>query len=250
VVAWGWRIPFFIGLLIAPVGLYLRRTLDETPEFQAEMARRRGVARAQGAPLLLAFRDHWRALLKGLGLCVLWAVGPYTLIIPMPAYAQSVLHYSGPQSFASALISDVVLALTCFAAGALSDRIGRRKVLAASAVLVFIGAAPLFFWLQQSHHMITLVTVQCSFCLIVGLYLGVAPAALAELFATNIRASGMALTYTTAVVALGAFAPAIMAGLSSTLGAAALAPAWYVTAAAVASLIAIGFLPSRTPVDD
>jgi MHS family proline/betaine transporter-like MFS transporter len=243
--AFGWRIPFMVGILIAPVGLYLRRTLDETPAFMAELARRHGKAQALTAPLRLVFRHHWRSLLKGLGLCVLWAVGPYSLIIPIPAYAQNTLHYSGPESFAAALISDVVLMVTCFAAGALSDRIGRKRVLAAAAIAMLIGVAPLFLWLNASHALVTLVAVQCGFCLMAGVYIGVAPSALSELFETPVRATGMSLSYTTAVVALGAFAPALMTWVSRAFGGSSLASAWYVMSASAVSLIAIRWLPTR-----
>jgi MHS family proline/betaine transporter-like MFS transporter len=245
VAAFGWRIPFLVGLLIAPVGLYLRRTLEETPEFQIEMARRRGAQRGAAGPLRTVFRDHWRALLKGFGLCVLWAVGPYSLIIPIPAYAQHTLGYTAGDSYAAALISDVVLVFACFGAGALSDRLGRKPVLSGAALALLLTVWPLFLWLQASHGLATLTLVQCAFCLMAGFYVGVAPAALSELFETPIRATGMAISYTTAVVGLGAFAPAILTWLSRLLNGSSLATAGYVMAASLLALIAIRFLPKR-----
>ena len=246
IVAGGWRIPFLVGILIAPIGLYLRRTLEETPEFQAEMDKRRGEMLNAAAPLVVVFRDHWRALLKGFGVCVLWAVGPYSLIIPIPAYAQNTLHYTGQESFIAALISDFVLVFACFGAGALSDRIGRKWVLSAAALALAVTVAPLFLWLHASHALATLVLVQCAFCLMAGFYIGVAPAALSELFGTAIRATGMSLSYTAAVVGLGAFAPAILTWLTNKLDGSPLASAGYVMAASLVALIAVQFLPKRS----
>jgi MHS family proline/betaine transporter-like MFS transporter len=241
---YGWRFPFFVGLLIAPVALWLRRTLDETPAFQAEMEEHRIQKRAAAAPLIQVFQEHWRSLLKGLGICVMWAVAPFSLIIPMPAYTQSVLHYSARESYLAALISDILLVFVCFGAGALSDRIGRKWVLSIAAVAMLVFVAPLFQWLHASHAFVTLALVQCAFCLMAGLYIGVAPSALSELFETPVRATGMSLTYTTAVVGLGAFAPALLTWFSQ-LNGSSLASAFYVMAASVTALIAVQFLPKR-----
>lgn len=242
--AFGWRIPFLVGLLIAPIGLYLRRTLEETPIFMLAMEQAGRRPAGPGlSPVLGLLRDDWRTLLAGFGISVLWAAAPFSLIIPMPAYAQHTLHYSGTDSFAAALISDVVLVAACFAAGALSDRIGRRRVLALAAFTLLVVVAPLFYRLQSSHALLTLTLVQCGFCLATGLYLGVAPAGLSEIFPARTRATGIALSYTAAVVGLGAFAPAVQVWLTHILGGAALVPAWYVMLAAVGSLIAIRWLP-------
>jgi MHS family proline/betaine transporter-like MFS transporter len=245
VIAWGWRIPFLIGLSIAPAGLYLRRAFDETPDFRLEMDRRRAGTTPATTPLLAVIANHGPALLKGLGVSVLWAVGPYALIIPMPAYAQTVLGYTAPESFVAAMISDLVLVASCFGAGAASDRIGRKPVLGAAAASLLLTTAPLFLWLQASHALATLVAAQCAFCLMAGAYIGVAPAALSELFATPVRATGMSLSYTIPVVALGAFAPAILTWLGSRSGSSGLAAAWYVMGAAVIAIAVLPLLPAQ-----
>jgi MFS transporter, MHS family, proline/betaine transporter len=85
---WAWRIPFLLGLTIVPVGLWLRRTLHETPAFQAEMERQSREHRAQRLPLLQIVRDYPRQLLIGTGLSILWVVSVYVLIIFLPTHAQ------------------------------------------------------------------------------------------------------------------------------------------------------------------
>src|ERR1700685_2734934 len=93
IVAWGWRIPFLVGLLIVPVGVYLRRTLDETPQFRAESRQHRdGPDRA--TPLALVFRDYSRSLLVGMGISILWAVAVYVLLIFMPVLAQKAFGFT------------------------------------------------------------------------------------------------------------------------------------------------------------
>ncbi|MFP3711637.1 MFS transporter, partial [Paraburkholderia sp. SIMBA_009] len=81
-----WRIPFIVGLSIAPVGLWMRRTLDETPHFREEQQRQAASGKPVKAPLLSVLRDYPRELFTGLCMSVLWAIGPYALIIFMPIY--------------------------------------------------------------------------------------------------------------------------------------------------------------------
>ena len=80
VAGWGWRIPFLVGLSIVPIGIYLRRTLDETPQFRAE-SEQRPRARGSATPLVMVFRDHSQSLLVGMGISILWAVAVYVLLI-------------------------------------------------------------------------------------------------------------------------------------------------------------------------
>src|SRR3984893_11078002 len=86
--SWGWRLPFIFGLAIAPVGLYLRRTLDETEAFRAEAALRRIEPARNKVPLLEIFRHHGQTLAVGFLVAVLWAVAVYVLMIFLPTYVQ------------------------------------------------------------------------------------------------------------------------------------------------------------------
>src|SRR6185437_13436870 len=111
--AWGWRLPFLFGLAIAPVGLYMRRTLEETDAFQAE-AGRRAQNRAR-APLLELFRNHGASLFVGFCVAVLWAVAVYVLMIYLPTYVQhaDTFNFSARQAFGAALIGNIPFVLGC-----------------------------------------------------------------------------------------------------------------------------------------
>lgn len=240
---WGWRIPFILGLAIAPVGLWMRKTLDETPHFRQEQERQqRDAAHKKETPLLQVLRDYPRELLAGTCLSILWAVGPYSLIIFMPIYAQKTLGFASSQAFPAALVGNLFLVAGCVSAGTLSDLIGRRRMLSIGAVLLLVATYPLMMWLQASHTTLTLIVVQSLFCAMVSMFVGVAPAALSELFPTAVRSSGMSLAYNTAVTVFGGFAPAILTWITYTTGV-AFAPALYVMGAAVIALTAIAFLP-------
>ena len=239
---WAWRIPFIVGLAIAPVGLWMRATLDETPHFKQEAARAKRAGAVKKTPLRQLLRECPRQLLTGVGLSVLWAAGPYSLIIYMPIYQQKTMGFSSSEAFLASFIGNFFLIGGCLISGTLSDRIGRRAMLRIGAASLLVCVYPLMMWLQHAHTTLSLIIVQCMFCTLVSLFVGVAPAALSEIFPTAVRASGMSLSYNTAVTLLGGFAPAILTWITYTTGV-AFAPALYVMAAAVVSLIAIANLP-------
>ena len=240
---WGWRIPFIIGLSIAPVGLWMRKTLDETPLFARELARKKATPSAKEAPLRELFQHHLRAIVLGTGLSVLWAVSVYALIIYMPIYTQRVLHFESRQAFLAALIGNCFMVVCCVLAGRVSDRIGTEKVMAAGALLLLVTSYPLLLLLDSVHTTGMLILVQSLFCIIVSLFVGVAPAALSSLFPTRVRASGMSISYNLAVTFFGGFAPAVLTWLTETTGT-RFAPAFYVMIASAAALVAL-FVISR-----
>ncbi len=245
--SWGWRIPFIFGLSIAPVGLYLRRTLDETEAFQAETARRTLEHGRGSTPLLEIFRGHGRSLLVGFCVAVLWAVAVYVLMIFLPTYVQrsDTYNFSAQQAFGASLIGNIPFVIGCVAFGALSDRVGRRRSLFLSAALLLILVLPLFHWLKAAPTLPTLIVVQCIVCILVASFVGVAPAALSEIFPTGVRSTGTSLVYNGAFTVFGGFAPMILSWLREQPGASIYGPAWYVMLAAAVALAAIPFLARR-----
>ena len=242
--AWGWRIPFIFGLLIAPVGLYLRRSLDETEAFQAEALRRLRDHLQQKVPLLEIFRNHGRSLFVGFCVAILWAVAVYVLMIFLPTYVQhpDTFNFSARQAFGASLIGNIPFVIGCLWFGSLSDRIGRRRSLFISAALLLLFVLPLFMWLKASPTLPTLIVVQCIVCILVASFVGVAPAALSEIFPTGVRSTGTSLVYNGAFTVFGGFAPMILTWLTQRSGGSIYSPAWYVMLAAGVALIAIPHL--------
>jgi MHS family proline/betaine transporter-like MFS transporter len=246
VAAWGWRIPFIVGLAIGPVGIWLLTTLDETPEFQQEMERSRKEKESLKTPLTEVLREYPRPLLVGAGFSVLWSICVYTLIIYTPTYVQKVMHFEGRQAFLASFIGNCLMVGACVFAGSLSDRFGRRRVLTFATLLMLVAIYPLLRWLGGGDHSTaSLILVQSAFCVMVALFVGVAPATLASIFPTKVRSSGMSLSYNFSVMIFGGFAPAILTWLTNMPGG-GYAPAWYVMAACVVALVSLALLPSES----
>jgi MHS family proline/betaine transporter-like MFS transporter len=238
--AWGWRLPFVFGLAIAPVGFWLRGRLEETPEFARSKAA--GLVVADGPVARALFRSHRPALATGFALSVLWAVGVYTLVIFLPIHVQRTLGIAPRDAFAASLVANIVFAMACLGFGLAADRFGRRRLLGWGAGGLIVAVPPLMAWLVATPTLGVLMVVQSLFCLIMAAFTACAPAALAGLFPVAVRATGMSISYNSAVTLFGGFAPAILTWLAAS-GAGVLAPAGYVVAAGLVALLGVIALP-------
>lgn len=245
VVRWGWRVPFLIGLSIVPVGLYLRRTLAETPDFRAQAPRQQRERAV--LPLVSVFRDHASALLVGFGISILWAVAVYVLLIFLPVFVQRAFGFSASQAFGASSVENVMFVCGCFAFGALADRVGAARVMTLGAAALLVGIVPLFLWLDTARSMPVLLVVVVVLGGMVSSFVGVAPTLLSGLFPVPQRATGLSLVYNVAFTIFGGFAPAALTWLNTTAAGGVLAPAWYVEFAAVAALMALMAMRRRPP---
>jgi len=223
----------------------LLRFLSETPEFEAEVARRRASAERQRSSAGLVLQRHWSAIAIDFGLSILWAVAVYVLIVFTPVYVQGAFHFSAMQAFAASLAGNVLFVAACFLAGRWSDRVGTSTVLGVSALALLALTLPLYLWLQAAPSLAVLILVQSLFCIMVASFVGVAPAALAEILPVGVRSVGIALVYNVAFTLFGGFAPAILTWFTHRAGASAVAPAWYVMSAAVVTLLVLPLFHRR-----
>jgi MHS family proline/betaine transporter-like MFS transporter len=243
VVRWGWRLPFLLGLAIVPLGFYLRRTLVETPMFRAASTR------PIRAPLATLFRAYRSELLAGFGISILWAAAIYVLLIYMPIHLQKATGFSARVSFGGSIVENAVFVAGCFGFGALADRIGHARVQAYGAWALFLAVLPLFWCVDRYRSLAVLFPALAACGVIAASFTSVAPTVLSELFPTAVRVTGVSLVYNAGFTIFGGFAPAILSWLAATAGSSALAPAWYVTLAALPALAAIS-VPARRTLED
>jgi MFS transporter, MHS family, proline/betaine transporter len=236
--SWGWRIPFVVGLTVAPVGLWLRSGLEETPAFEQEGADR-------PKHLLTSLRDVFveqpRALAVATGASIVWVVAVYTLILYLPTFVQRSLGFTASAAFKASMVGNIAMVLGCIFAGQISDRIGRLLTVRAGAVLLLVATYPVLSWVAATRTVTALFIGQTLFCAIVSVFTGSVPAVLAALFPPRMRSTGLSLTYNFAAVVFGGFSLALLTFLTETKHN-IMAPACYVVAAAAVSLIALAFV--------
>jgi MFS transporter, MHS family, proline/betaine transporter len=237
--AWGWRVPFIIGLIIGPIGIYLRWRLQETREFQRVRATRRGRA----LPIVQVMAEMKGRVLAGFALMAGGTAAVYVLFVFMPTYAMQVLRLDMTTAFAAPLAAGAAVTIFCPIGGYASDLFGRRRVMLVAVLLLLAALYPCFQWLHAAPSLGRLVTVEILFGVVISAYAGPLGTAIAELFPTASRATATSVSYNLGVALFGAMAPLIVAWLIAVTGS-ALAPAEYVMAALLISLATLIVLPA------
>jgi MHS family proline/betaine transporter-like MFS transporter len=222
---WGWRVPFLLGAILGPVGIYLRRNIDETPAFRRVAETPAPSPHAEAAsPVRLAARAF--------GFTIHWTVVFYIFLSYMPTFTQKFLKLDRIDALWSNTIGILVLVVAIPAFGRLSDRIGRKPLLLASCVAFILLPYPLFSRLLDGASFGSAIAMQILFGLCIALYSGPGPAAISEIFPTRIRSTWMTTGYALSVAIFGGFAPFIATLLIDTTGM-PIAPIFYVMAASV-----------------
>jgi MHS family proline/betaine transporter-like MFS transporter len=228
--SWGWRIPFLFGLVIGFVGLLLRRNLEVKNEAIGE----------EKQPLTEIFQSHRPLLARLAGLSVFTAVSFYLIFVYLVSWLQLVDKLGEEISLEINTISLVALIPVTVAAGALSDRIGRKPLLIGTVAATILLAYPLF---NGMYHQSQLVVQLCQlgFSLLVGIYLGVAPAFMAETAPAHIRSTALALGYNLTLGIVGGLTPLTATWLVNQTHN-SVSPAFMIIAAALISFATLLFM--------
>jgi MFS family permease len=233
---WGWRLPFLFGLLIGPVGLWMRRHLSETEEFVAASQ-----DETQHLGLIAVLREHLRDVLVCFGLVVSATIMFYVVLIYMPTYAKTQLNIPLKDAFTAQVAGLIFLTVLIPLFGILSDRIGRRAVLMLAALLYLVLTYPMMAWMLAEPSLIRLAIMQVALCSAIAVGFGAISTALAEQFPVRQRSTGLALAYNMAVMIFGGFAQLIVTWLIKETGS-LLAPSFYVMFGATVGLVAAYFI--------
>jgi MFS transporter, MHS family, proline/betaine transporter len=236
--SWGWRVPFLFGLVIGPLGLYIRRRLDETTAFLA--SRRADQQQKLGTALTV----HFRQALATFGLIICGTISFYVILLYMPTFARTQLHLPLDQAFSAQAISLACMIVLIPIFGALSDHIGRRPIMVGALILYFVLSYPLFSWMYANPSFTSLIVVQILLCSLLGAFFGPMSTASAEQFQVHVRSTGLGIAYNLAVMIFGGFAPFFVTWLIQVTGL-PVAPAFYVMFGAAAGLLASLFLKER-----
>ena len=233
--SWGWRIPFLFGLLIGPIGLYIRKHIGKSPEFSDH-----GPAKA---PVREMFTEQWDRLLMCIGIVILSTSSNY-IILFMPTYAIKQLHLPQSLGFTATMLGGILLTFCAPLFGHMSDRIGRIRMMVVVSVLFVVSAYPAFVLLVANPSLAGIVAIVCWLSLLKAAYSGVLPSLMSELFPIATRSTGIALSYNISVPIFGGFAPFIAAWLVAVTGS-PLAPSYYLIATSLISLLVLIIIHMR-----
>ena len=248
--AWGWRLPFLFGLLIAPIGLYMRYRMDESPEFldARDRARAALVATSAAAPSADGKAHQMlRAIATVIGLAGFVSPVVYLILIFMPGYAVRELKLEQTVPMLSTLIASTLLVLLLVPLGWLGDRIGYKPLIVLASAVGTALVVPLMWHLTHTPSLASLLLLQCSLCVCLAMYLPSCGAMMASLFPVPHRALGFGLGYNLSIIVFGAFAPFVTAWLIQASGD-KMMTAWYVLAGGLISVLVALTLrePART----
>lgn len=242
---WGWRIPFMASALLVAVGFWIRIGIEEPPAFEKMRAEGRSVR----APVAHVLRHHWREVI----LTTLVRTGQqapfYIFSVFVLSYATGTLKLERDEVLPLVLCAAAVSMVTIPLAGHLSDRLGRRRVVAIGCLLMLVWPFVYFELLSTGAGLAMAAAVILSGP-IHDLQYGPQAALIAESFPAHVRYSGSSLGYQLASVTAGGPAPIIATWLMHELGSAR-AIAVYMSACAAVSLIALALLrPAHAGDDD
>jgi MFS transporter, MHS family, proline/betaine transporter len=233
--SWGWRIPFLIGLLIAPVGLYVRRRLRENPFSNSN---------DEAASTLLAelYREHGMTIILATLMIGGQTVPFYVIVYYMPAYLSRVMHMPAITGFLSSVLAGLLLVAVSPLSGLLADRQPRRKPM----VLVTSGCAallayPVFLMIVHAHSVWPVLCGVGIVSVLLALNASVGTVLVLEAFPGRLRASGRAVSYALGVALFGGTAQFIVTGLIKWTGD-LMSAGWYVASSCLLGFLATALL--------
>ncbi|MGW9029056.1 glycine betaine/L-proline transporter ProP [Streptomyces sp. NPDC055722] len=237
-VAWGWRIPFLIAGPMGVIGLYLRMRLEETPAFAAEVEK--AEADRPKVPLREMVTGQWKALLLCMGLVLVFNVTDYMLLSYMPSYLTSELKYDETHGLLVVLGVMALMMVVQPFAGALTDRIGRRPLIAAGCAGFLLLSVPALLLIRQGSLLAVALGMGALGMLLVC-FTATMPAALPALFPTRVRYGSLSIGFNVSVSLFGGTTPLVVTALIGATGN-MMMPAYYMMAAAVIGGAAVWFM--------
>jgi MHS family proline/betaine transporter-like MFS transporter len=226
---WGWRIPFLFGVLIGPVGLYIRNNIEDANAPPADK---------NDTPVRNVFMEQKFRVLLAVGV-IATATSVNYLIIYMPTYVVKALHLSPTIGYLAAFAAAIASITLNPLAGFISDRVGRTPYMITLGVLLLLAIFPVYLVLAGKPSGAIIVLAVLLLGSLKALYLGASAALMSELFPASTRATGLGLSYNIGVTAFGGSGPAIATWLGSFALIGDLAPGYYLTVVCLFSLWAL-----------
>lgn len=234
IMAWGWRIPFLFGCLLAIISYFIRKRLSETSIFLNEKTH-------ENLPVKTVFMTSFKPMIIGLGLICIMAAAIGTVFLYAPTYLHGYLKLSLSKALLFNTISIFIFAVLIPIVAIISDKIGRKPIFIFGCVLFILFSYPLYAMVATTSSDGLLLLGLVVLGAFTALIIGPIAAILSELYMTATRATGMAISYNISFAIFGGVAPVILTTLLSKTGDDA-SPAYYLIITAIVSLVFVLFM--------
>ncbi len=209
---WGWRIPFLFSAVILLVAVFIRKRVEEAPEFLA--AKQRAERKAERRiPVFELLRGHWRSVVLGFGVMVGHQAMSYITTTFALSYITTTLTMPKSVALTASLIASLVGAVLAACFGLLADRIGAPRVFMLGAAYCMLMAFPMFALLDTRTPLLIGLALLLTYSISFGAMAGSQGAFLVDLFPADVRFSGVALCRELAGTLIGGPAPLVAASL-------------------------------------
>ncbi|WP_063147353.1 MFS transporter, partial [Enterobacter hormaechei] len=232
--SWGWRIPFLLSSVLVILGLWIRKDIDETPDFQ-KVKKSGQVAKA---PLRDTIKHHWREVLIAAGLKVVETAPFYIFSTFVVSYATTTLTYQKSQALEAVTLGALVATIMIPLMGLLSDRVGRQRMYAVSVFVLGLFIVPWFMLLNTGTTWGIVLATVIAFGVLWAPVTAVLGTLCSEIFSANVRYTGITLGYQLGAALAGGTAPLIATGLLAKYDGDWVPVAWYLGVTVAISLIA------------
>ncbi|MFJ5369259.1 MFS transporter [Bosea sp. CER48] len=230
---WGWRIPFLLGSLITPLGFYIRRFVDESPEYESK-----GGQNAVRTPFRAVLAEHRSALLRCCGIMIPGTASNYVWFIFLPGYVVRQLKLPFTSAMLSSLIGGILLFVLVPIMGRLADRWSAMSVWLVGMLSFSALSYPLLAYVVAEPSFERLLLVQAICALPIAAIWAPTPGLLAGMFPTHVRSTGMSVAYNVVVLLFGGLAPFTLTWLVARTGS-DMMPSYYLLACGALSLLAL-----------
>lgn len=231
---WGWRVPFILGGFLGFFGWIIRRSMSESFAFLQQQWK-------ADVPLLALFRFYPTKLLAAILIAMLGGTSVSLIYLYMPSYLQTLLHYHYNIINLNISLSLILFTIMIIFFGYLSDKFSRKKMIAVGATLLLIFAFPGYRLIYLAHHSM-LPYVFGFFAIITGMIMGSIPALFTRLFVTQVRYTGVALSYNVGIAITAGLAPMIVTIFIKYTNP-VVAPAVMLMVTSVIALIGVALIP-------
>ncbi|MGD8354028.1 MAG: MFS transporter [Pseudomonadota bacterium] len=238
--AWGWRLPFLLGGIIGGVSIMLRRRLPESEHF-----RRHHEERPSTSPLLQAFTTNRREMIQAILFASAYGMVFYIPLVYLPEWLHSQVGMSRHLALQINTAATAALLFIIPFSGWIGDHLFRRtRFIAGGMMIMAVLTVPLYIWLA-SDGLLSAITVQFLFAIMLAVPLGSAPATFAELFPASDRLSGYSVAYNLGLGVIGGATPMLATWLIRITGTST-APAGLQAAAALVAFAAMIWIRDRS----